>query len=127
MKNYSITINGSGTAKEIAEALRSLAGSVECDLIESSADWEDPILSTQIHESELSRDEEAALEEARQILCDNDDLEGDSILAQIKLIAKHYETAPDDYIDYVDDVIVWGKVTNTYTCEEFLEEIGWSY
>ena len=29
-----------------------------------------------------------------------------------------------DYIDNVDGVMVWMKVSNTYTCYEFLDEIG---
>lgn len=69
----------------------------------------------------------ACVEEARRILCDNDELEGDedNILQQIRLIEEFAKTRGGEYIDWVEGVIVWQKVENTYTADEFLEQIGW--
>lgn len=70
-----------------------------------------------------------SIEEARRILCENMDLDVSSIeeniLFQINAIQEFSKENPDKYIDWVPSVVVWGMVANTYTCEEFLENIGW--
>ena len=43
----------------------------------------------------------------------------------IKAIAKQSEEDDSCLIDNVDNVIVWQKLENGYTCQEFLEEIGY--
>ena len=70
-----------------------------------------------------------SIEDARHILCENMDLDVSSIeeniLFQINAIQEFSKENPDKYIDWVPGVVVWGMVANTYTCEEFLEHIGW--
>ena len=51
-----------------------------------------------------------------------DYLSGDSlVIDDLKAIAKHAETNPDDMIDYVDGVSPWEKVALEFTCAQFLE------
>ena len=66
-----------------------------------------------------------AIKKAGELLCDNDELEGDSIEAQVKLIAEQADSHPHMMIDDVDGVIVWEKVVNSFSCNEFLEYIGY--
>lgn len=69
-----------------------------------------------------------AIAQAMNYLCDNESThEGQlgSIKNQIEAIASHAKNHPSDYIDNVDGVIVWEKVTNTFECDEFLQLIEW--
>ncbi len=61
-----------------------------------------------------------AIELAGHYLCEPDDM---TIEEAIEAIANH----PDqrDMIDNVEGVIVWEKVEYAFTCEDFLNEIGW--
>ena len=41
----------------------------------------------------------------------------------IEAIANHEDQS--DMIDNVEGVVVWEKVEYSFTCEDFLSEIGW--
>ena len=43
------------------------------------------------------------------------------VVEAIRAIVNHPDQ--DEYVDWVEDVVVWSKLSNTYTCEEFLDEI----
>ncbi len=58
---------------------------------------------------------------ARQMLCE---LETDQdVVEAIRAIVNHPDQ--DQYVDWVEDIVVWDKLSNTYTCEEFLDEIDY--
>jgi hypothetical protein len=64
---------------------------------------------------------EKAIELASHYLCD-----GDLTTEQmVEAIANNEDE--DDLIDNVDGVIVWEKVEYEFTCEQFLDDIGWEY
>lgn len=50
MKEYEISITGSGTAEQIAEALHQVANEIQSTNEIESGEWEDPILMTEINE-----------------------------------------------------------------------------
>lgn len=62
------------------------------------------------------------LDKTRDYLCN---LETDQqVYEAIQKIVNHENQ--DDLVDYIDDdLIVWEKVQNEFTCEEFLDEIGY--
>lgn len=62
---------------------------------------------------------EKAIEMAGNYLSDGDL----TTLQMIEAIAKHKDQK--DLIDSVDGVVVWQKVEYAFTCEDFLQEIGW--
>lgn len=55
-------------------------------------------------------------------------LSGDEneIPRMVELIAKQEEIDGSLDIDYVNGVVVWEKVTNSFTCSAFLEQIGYT-
>ena len=61
-----------------------------------------------------------AIESASHYLCDSDEL---TIEEQIEAIANHEDQY--DMIDNVEGVIVWEKVEWSFTCDSFLDQIGW--
>ncbi len=56
---------------------------------------------------------------AMNYLCDSED---NSISDQIELIKNHEDG--EDFIDNVEGVIVWDKVVNVFTCNEFIDLIS---
>lgn len=69
-----------------------------------------------------------AIENARDLLCDNDDLSKDgvtSIEMQVERIVAQAKIDGTTMIDYVDEVIVWEKVELEFTCDQFLDEINY--
>lgn len=56
---------------------------------------------------------------ARNLLCELDTDE--DVIEAVRAIVNHPDQ--DEYVDWVEDVTVWEKIQNTYTCEEFLDEI----
>lgn len=62
---------------------------------------------------------EKAIELASHYLSDGDL----STEEMIEAIAEHEDQS--DMIDNVDGVVVWEKVEYSFTCEDFLNEIGW--
>ena len=73
----------------------------------------------EIIQSFFLTDDEKGVEQARHYLCDGDI----SIKEMVERIAAHEDQ--DDNIDYVDGVVVWQKVENSFTCSAFLELIGY--
>lgn len=55
----------------------------------------------------------------RHLLCELDTDE--DVVEAIRAIVNHKDQ--DAYVDWVDGIIVWDKVSNTFTCEEFLGEV----
>jgi hypothetical protein len=55
----------------------------------------------------------------RHLLCELDTDE--EVVEAVRAVVNHEDQ--DAYVDWVDGIIVWDKVSNTFTCEEFLEEI----
>ena len=70
-------------------------------------------------ESQLPTQNEKAIELASHYLCESDEM---SIEDQVKRVYNHEDE--DDMIDNVDGVIVWEKVEYSFTCEQFIYEIG---
>lgn len=56
---------------------------------------------------------------ARHLLCELDT--DQDVVDAVKAVLGHPNQ--DQYVDWVDGIIVWDKVSNTFTCEEFLDEI----
>lgn len=70
--------------------------------------------------------QETAIDEASHYLCFFDDEEtGEevSIRTQLERIAAHPDQ--DDFIDNVDGVMVWEKVEYSFTCGQFIDQVGW--
>lgn len=67
----------------------------------------------------LPSEQDKAIELASHYLSDGDL----STKEMIEAIAKHDDQ--EDLIDTVEGVVVWQKVEYSFTCEEFLKEIGW--
>lgn len=63
--------------------------------------------------------EDKAIELASHYLCDGEL----STREMIEAIANHEDQS--DMIDNVEGVVVWEKVEYSFTCEDFLSEIGW--
>ena len=63
--------------------------------------------------------ERKSIELAMHYLCDGDL----STREMIEAIANHEDQY--DMIDNVEGVVVWEKVEYSFTCEQFLQEIGW--
>lgn len=57
----------------------------------------------------------------RDLLCELDTYE--EVVEAVRAILNHEDQ--DAYVDWVDGIIVWDKVSNTFTCDEFLDEIGY--
>lgn len=79
-------------------------------------------------DNNIEQRKEAAISQAMNYLCDNEtthDGQRGSIRAQVEAIAAHAVENGDDFIDEVDNVIVWQKVTDTFSCDEFLQMIEW--
>lgn len=55
----------------------------------------------------------------RHLLCELDT--DQDVVEAIRAIVNHKDQ--DAYVDWVDGIIVWEKVCNTFTCEEFLDEV----
>lgn len=55
----------------------------------------------------------------RHLLCELDTDE--DVIEAVRAIVNHPDQ--EEYVDWVEDVTVWGKIENTFTCEEFLDEI----
>jgi hypothetical protein len=43
------------------------------------------------------------------------------VVDAVKAVLSHPNQ--DQYVDWVDGIIVWDKISNTFTCEEFLDEV----
>jgi hypothetical protein len=67
----------------------------------------------------LPTEEENAIELAMHYLCDGDI----STEEMVEAIANHEDQK--DLIDNVEGVVVWEKVELSFTCEDFLREIGY--
>ncbi len=51
--------------------------------------------------------------------------DGDLTIAEmVEAIAKHDDET--DFIDNVEGIVVWEKVENSFTCDDFLSEIGFN-
>ena len=104
---------------ELAEAIKThlidLAVNDKLPLDMTTLDTE-PIeaLITQAQPTQM----EKAIANASHYLCDDEV----SIEEQINAIANHDEVS--DYIDDVEGVTVWERVTQTFDCYEFLNLIG---
>lgn len=85
-------------------------------LVYVEEDWVDEIEQSGF---KLITEKSLVIENVKRILCglDNDD---DVREAVRKIVNYPNQT---NYIDWVDDIVVWCKLSNTYTCEEFLDEI----
>ena len=59
------------------------------------------------------------LKNAAHYLCAADD---DELRKMVEIIYNHEDE--DEIIDYLDDVIVWEKVEFSFTCKQFIEQIG---
>ena len=70
-------------------------------------------------EKSLPTQEEKSIELASHYLSDGDL----STKEMVEAIANHPD--PYDLIDNVDGVVVWQKVEMSFTCEDFLNEIGY--
>lgn len=67
----------------------------------------------------LPTEEDKAIELAMHYLCDGDI----STEEMVDAIANHEDQS--DMIDNVEGVVVWEKVEWSFTCEDFLREIGY--
>jgi hypothetical protein len=67
----------------------------------------------------LPTPKEQALELASHYLCDGDL----TIEEMVDAIYTHEDE--NELIDYVDGVTVWEKVEYSFTCEQFIQEIGY--
>lgn len=70
-------------------------------------------------EKQLPSDEDKAIELASHYLSDGDL----STKEMVEAIANHEDQY--DMIDNVEGVVVWEKVEWSFTCEQFLQEIGY--
>lgn len=101
-----------------------IASVVKQYLIDLAVNDKLPMDLTLLNEKELashiSREmsEDEVIEKASHLLSDGEL----SIEEMIEAISNHENQ--DDYIDNVEGVVVWEKVSNAYTCYEFLDEIG---
>lgn len=75
--------------------------------------------SNEFIEQSKPSEEENAIELASHYLSDGEL----SIKEMVEAIANHEDQS--DMIDDVEGVVVWEKVEWTFTCEQFLEEIGY--
>jgi hypothetical protein len=75
----------------------------------------------EVVESAMPSARDIAISQAEHYLCNSDDL---TIEEQIQAIENHKDQ--NDLIDNVDGVIVWDKVEYSFSCEDFLSEIGWN-
>ena len=77
-----------------------------------------------IIESFEPTEKERYIEKASQYLCDSHYSGTDlSIEEQVKAIANHNDSSY--LIDNVDGVIVWMRIENEFSCDDFLELIGY--
>jgi hypothetical protein len=67
----------------------------------------------------LPTEKQNVITRVRHLLCELDTDE--EVVEAVRAIVNHKDQ--DAYVDWVDGIIVWDKVTNTFTCEEFLDEI----
>lgn len=109
-----------------------IALAIKNHLINLAVDNKLPLDMTQLDEFALSEviqtemnsvdnRNEKAYENAGHYLCDNEL----SIKEMVDAIVKHPNE--DDFIDNVEGVIVWEKVTYTFDCGEFLELINYNF
>lgn len=69
--------------------------------------------------SMLPTERQNVITRVRHLLCELDTDE--EVVEAVRAIVNHEDQ--DAYVDWVDGIIVWDKVSNTFTCDEFLEEI----
>jgi len=69
--------------------------------------------------SMLPTERQNVITRVRHLLCELDTDE--EVVEAVRAIVNMKDQ--DAYVDWVDGIIVWDKVSNTFTCEEFLEEI----
>jgi len=70
-------------------------------------------------EKSLPTDQEKAIELASHYLSDGD------LTTEEMVKAIYNHPNEDDLIDNVEGVVVWQKVEYSFTCDEFLKEIGY--
>jgi antitoxin component of RelBE/YafQ-DinJ toxin-antitoxin module len=111
-----------------------IATAIKNHLVELATNDNLPLDMTQLDENALAEiidsfspsRQEKAVEEASHYLCFFDDEEtGEevSIKTQLERIAAHPDQ--DDFIDNVEGVMVWEKVEYSFTCDQFLDQVGW--
>lgn len=115
------------TEKQIKEA----AQAIKQHLIQLAVDDKLPLDMTQLDETFIvdiltghqPTDKEKAIEEAGHYLCESDEM---TMEEQIEAIAAYAEEEGGyNLIDDVEGVVVWEKVENSISCDDFLEMIGW--
>ena len=109
-------------SKKIAQAVKdyivnlAIEDSLPSDLTQLDVDQLQEVV-----ESTMPSARDIAISQAEHYLCNSDDL---TIEQQIQAIENHEDQ--NDLIDNVDGVIVWDKVEYSFSCEDFLSEIGWN-
>jgi hypothetical protein len=114
---------------QIAMQSKKIAQAVKDYLVNLAIEDRLPMDLTQLDVTEIQKAVESAMPSARDkaisqaehYLCDSDEL---TIEQQIEAIENHEDQ--NDLIDNVEGVIVWDKVEYSFTCEDFLSEIGWN-
>ena len=97
--------------REVGDNLVSIDDDVECPYIE---EFEDAI-----SENVDERITKKMVDNARHYLVADTDEE---IREMIRLIYDYEDE--NEVIDYIDGVLVWEKVTNSFTCGQFIEHIS---
>lgn len=115
-------MNVEKTAQAIKDLLVSLAvnDKLPLDMTDLSTDGIETILTESIKQFKIDNAENERIERASHYLCDGDL----STKEQLALIDKQAEIDGSILLDNVhEDVIVWQKVENSFTVDEFLREI----
>jgi hypothetical protein len=68
----------------------------------------------------LPTDKDKMLAKADEYLCPDDDM---SLEEMVEAIANHFDKS--ELIDYVHGVVTWEKVELEFTCQQFLDMIGY--
>lgn len=74
-------------------------------------------------DSDAEQRKEEAISAAAHYLCDDEF----SLEDQLNSIAAAAQEDGTGLIDNVENVLVWEKVEDTFTCYEFLDLVGWEY
>jgi hypothetical protein len=74
----------------------------------------------EVIKSQLPTSKEKAIDKASELLSYDSHEE---LVSMVEAIANHEDQT--ELIDYVDGVCVWEKVELEFTCEQFLEQIGY--
>lgn len=105
-----------------------IAQAIKAHLVALAVADQFPLDLTQLDEQALEsvieateEGNEKAYEEAGHYLSDGDITTAEMVDA----IANHEDQ--NDFIDNVEDVLVWEKVTYSFTCKDFLDMIGYAW